>query len=100
MFFLLPQLVLAACSYNPEFASGTMNRPLDISASADYFAAMDYLETELSDLEYQLLVDSLATLQEHDSPDVSDGEFYKSLSGLSPNQIIEKAEQVCRTAEC
>ena len=93
-------LVLAGCASNPTAAVETMNEPIRFNSSAQFYRALQSLEPQLDESEYLELTNSIGILQVHDLDHVTYEDFYSTLNGLSPNEIIKRARILCNRIEC
>lgn len=89
---LVAQLASAGCAHLSTNDADVMSRPIEFESSSQFYRSLQALEGELSASDYQRLTDAIGYLQAHDLENLDYEDFHDSLSGLSPNQIIQKAE--------
>lgn len=86
------QLVLSGCAHWAVDDSAAMNRPMQFESSSQFYRVLQSLETQISEANYQRLTDAIGYLQAHDLENLDYEDFHNSLAGLTPNEIIQKAQ--------
>ncbi|TDR19566.1 hypothetical protein [Marinicella litoralis] len=92
-YILISVLVfLSACSSDNEF-NDPMKKPLVFENPTGMMQKLTKIEDEIGQQNYILLTDAIAILKAYDVINNSLDGFYMKLSGLTPREIIEKAQQ-------
>jgi hypothetical protein len=89
IFILLIFLFLTACS-----SKTLMDKPIQFKNPSGFFHALAKLEGELSKENYLALTDAVGFLKVSDTNTNSLDDFYSGFSGLTPKQIILKANEL------
>ncbi|HKJ16124.1 MAG TPA: hypothetical protein VJ984_02080 [Xanthomonadales bacterium] len=77
-----------------------MNSPMEFESSSEFYRELQTLQGEISDDDYHRLTDAIGYLQAHDLEHLDYEDFHDTLSGLTPNQIIRKADDACSGPDC
>lgn len=89
--FLLTVFILAACT--PDDVN-RMNQPLVFENPSGLFHQLKAMQNVLTEEQYVGLTDAIANLHAHQTHLHAIDDFYLSLNGKTPNEIIKSSSQL------
>ena len=86
VFITLLCIGLCSCS------TSMMHKPMLFNTTAEFTRQLQTLKEKISEQEYKELTDAIGYLKISDTKNVSITDFYQSLKGKTPAEIIQQAK--------